>query len=234
MERIYREDWSFYKKVLWWIRETFFYIFFYLPMFPICFIFFRLICRVKVKGKKPNKFLKNALIMVNHQSNLDVLLVGYFFFPRPMWYPAKIELFKVPIFKNLLVILRAFPVKRGQRDFKAMRTMSELAKKFLVCVFPEGTRTRDGNIQQGRPGAGKVILDAGVPVIPVYVHNLYKMLPRGAKFPNLKVKIGIAFGEPIKFDSYYDSKNLKETSIKVINEVMDRIRELRDRYFPES
>lgn len=66
---------------------------------------------------------------------------------------AKEELFKVPILKNILKNVHTFPVKRGASDRAAIKTALEMLKaKECICMFPEGTRSKDGKLHKGAPG----------------------------------------------------------------------------------
>ena len=102
-----------------------------------------------VKGKENIPKEGAVILAANHLSNWDPPLVGTFI-PRHLAYMAKEELFKVPILKNILENVHTFPVKRGASDRAAIKTaLQMLEAKECICMFPEGTRSKDGKITQG-------------------------------------------------------------------------------------
>jgi len=123
---------------------------------------------------------------------------------------------------------RCIPVKRGCRDFNALQMMTETLPKSHMILFPEGTRSRDGKLQKGRPGSGKLIKDTRCRVVPCYVKGMDKVLPIGRTFPRFFQSVSVIFGEPIPMDDLLYLPDGKETSQKIIDRVMEHIAQLRD------
>jgi len=125
---------------------------------------------------------EGAYILVsNHISNLDPVVLGVST-PRRLHFMAKIELFESPLQGWWLKKLWAFPIKRGEGDFGALKVALKLLKDgFPVLLFPEGTRRIDKPIP-AQPGAGFIALKAKVPIVPVYVKGSNQAMPPGAKF----------------------------------------------------
>jgi 1-acyl-sn-glycerol-3-phosphate acyltransferase len=94
-------------------------------------------------------------------------------------------------------------------------------------MFPEGTRTRDGNIGKGRGGAGLLILETHPTVIPVCIDGMSQVLPVGARFPRFFQQVVVRYGEPLDLSEFYAEKKSKEVAQAIMDRVMDSIRALR-------
>jgi len=158
-----------------------------------------------------------ALILAaNHMSNFDPPFLGAYS-PRPVHFMAKIELFQNKIFANIISALYAFPVKRGAADKNAIKTATTLLKGNKVLgIFPEGTRSKTGEVGKGEVGVALLAGMTKAAVVPVAIMGTNKMLSEEEKFPKLK----LIFGKPIKFEG--DRKNREELeafSDKIIEEI---------------
>jgi len=203
------------------------YIFWYLPGIFLCFIVFRLLNRTKIKGKENIPKKGGMLIMANHVSALDSWLIGYIFFPRPVFFPAKAELFRNPLLSILLRGWRAFPVVRGRYNVAVMEKIVELAKDNIVVLHPEGTRSLNGEIGQGRRGVGKIIYESSSPVIPICTIGMEKFLPVGKRFPSFFKSLKIIIGRSIDFSRYKSLKPSKEIYKIIVDNLMDEIKKLK-------
>lgn len=136
-----------------------------------------------------------AILASNHASHLDPPLVAVSL-RRPLHFFAKRELSRIPIFGSFTLWLSAIPVRRGILDRDALgQFRAALAAGGLVLIFPEGTRTRDGAIHDAKSGFGKLVLECGVPVVPVRIIGSFDSFPPGSFFPKPK-KVRVIFGEP--------------------------------------
>ncbi len=214
------------RRIMWWLREPFFYIFWYLPGYLLCLAAFRILNRTKVIGRQNLPDSKGMLLMSNHLSSLDSWFIGHVFFPRPLWFPAKSELFENRIMAVILACWRAFPVRRGKRDKEGMKRILKMARRFIVCLHPTGTRSRDGKIGKGKPGAGKIARDAEAPVIPVYIEGMDEVMPVGAGFPRFGKKLKIRLGRPVDLTPYRKMTDSKETSLLIIEHIINEILKL--------
>ena len=203
----------------------------------LAFFLYRVFNRTRVYGRKNVGHQPNTLILPNHRTMIDSYLVGHITsWPtgllRPHvlpYHPAAQENF----FKNRYIgwfsrKWRCIPVKRGCRDFNALQIMTETLPKSHMILFPEGTRSRDGKLQKGRPGSGKLIKDTRCRVVPCYVKGMDKVLPIGRAFPRFFQRVSVIFGKPIPMDDLLQLPDGKETSQKIINRVMGHIAQLRD------
>jgi 1-acyl-sn-glycerol-3-phosphate acyltransferase len=159
-------------------------------------IMFSLLYRWKVQGLGNIPKSGGAIIAANHMSVFDPPLAGSAI-ERPLYFMAKKELFDVPIFGWAIKQTNAFPVKRGlYNDMSALRHAFFLLKEgHLLLMFPEGTRSKNGQIGIARPGVGMVACNAQVPLIPVKITNTNTML----RFKQIRINYGEAIYPPKKF-----------------------------------
>jgi 1-acyl-sn-glycerol-3-phosphate acyltransferase len=135
--------------------------------------------RVRVEGRVKLPWRGPAVIVANHLSLLDILVLYGLF--RPFKWVAKAELFRLPVVGWNMALNDYVPVRRG--DPESVRRMmahcrAHLARGAPVLLFPEGTRSRDGRLQPFKDGAFRLALDAGCPVIPVALTGTFDSLPK--------------------------------------------------------
>jgi 1-acyl-sn-glycerol-3-phosphate acyltransferase len=172
----------------------------------------------KIRLKYIDKFPMDGAVIVysNHKSNWDPIIIGCLL-KRPVFFMAKEELFRNPIMRFIVTKLHAFPVKRGAPDRKAIkRAIEVLNEKQVLGIFPEGTRSKDGKLQEPESGIALIAAKSNdVTLVPVAINGNYKWLS----------SIDVIFGEPIKFDTYFqkgekmNSQKLKNISIALFREV---------------
>ncbi len=167
--------------------------------------------RIKVIGKENFPKEGGVLLCTNHIDNLDPPVVGITC-PRTVHFMAKEELFSKPILKTLLPQVQSYPVKRGMSDRNAFRQTLKLLKDGkVVGLFPEGTRSKTGEIGKGLAGAGFFALKGGdAKVIPCAIVGPYKA------FSQLKV----VYGEPIDMTPYRERKaSAEEVTDAIMSEI---------------
>lgn len=172
----------------------------------LCSILLYPLHRIKVIGKENFPKKGGVLLCTNHIDNLDPPVVGITC-PRPVHFMAKEELFNAPLLGFILPRVNAFPVKRGMSDRKAFRTaLSVLKEGNVVGLFPEGTRSPDGELQKGLAGAGFFALKGEGVVMPCAIIGPYK------PFRRLKV----VYGKPIDMAKYREERASTEEVTEVI------------------
>lgn len=161
------------------------------------------------------------LLASNHISNLDPPVIGCSLpVERKIHFMAKEELFKVPVFSWIITQLRAFPVRRGMSDRNAIRTAIGLLQSGqIVGMFPEGTRSKTGQLGRPQPGMALLAVKAGVPVVPAAITGTNKIFRDGHIFP----KVTVRFGRPIALP---EGRTDKEKSEYLTNTVMEEIARL--------
>lgn len=175
------------------------------------------IYRFEVIGKENFPAEGGVLLCSNHINNLDPPVVGINA-PRPVYFMAKEELFNVPVLGKILPDLNAFPVKRGMSDREALRKGLGILKEGKVLgLFPEGTRSKTGQLGKGLAGAGFFALRSEANVVPCAIIGPYKA------FSRLKV----VYGKPIDMKELRERKASAEETTELI---MSEIRKLIEDY----
>jgi 1-acyl-sn-glycerol-3-phosphate acyltransferase len=133
--------------------------------------FFLLYFRLARHGREHGRVDGPLLVAANHRSFLDPFVIGATLpWRRPMQYVAKVELFERRWQGWVLSRLGAFPIRRGRSDEDAMTTARGILERGgAVCMFPEGTRIRNGSLGEPRRGVGRLALETGAKVLPVAV-----------------------------------------------------------------
>lgn len=137
-----------------------------------------------------------ALLLSNHQSFLDPLLIAVFL-RRPVSFLARDNLFKVPIVGWILRSTYVMAIRRESAGTESLRkSIARLEQGFYVGLFPEGTRSRNGSLGNIKPGFLAVARRSRQPIVPVAVSGAYQAMPRGAWFIR-PYPIRVVFGPPI-------------------------------------
>lgn len=158
----------------------------------------RLFLRLESHGREHVPGSGPALLVSNHSSFLDPVLVGVST-PRRLHFMAKAELFDVPVLNLVLRRLPVMPVRRDGADPSALRlALRVLEEGHAILVFPEGTRVNEGELLEGKAGVGMLAILSGAPVVPVYIEGAGRALPRGRFLPR-PVKVRVRFGSPLRF-----------------------------------
>ena len=159
------------------------------------YIFFRGLCkfiifiifRKKVYGAENfNKIEGRCIVCANHKSLTDPVLIACSV-KRPINFMAKKEIFKNPILKWLFTGVKAFPVDRQGVTMSAMKHAINLLKEEeILGIFPEGTRVKEYNENNAKPGISMIANMTKSKIVPVYIKSNYKIFG----------KVQIVFGEP--------------------------------------
>lgn len=149
------------------------------------------------------------IVIANHISAADPPVLGCVL-PRPVHFMAKVELFRSPVLRWILIKAQAFPVQRGKADRGALReALRLLARDEVVVIFPEGHRSDTGELQEGRAGVVFLAQKTGVAVLPVHIRGHY----------GLRKPIALRFGS-----IFYVPRNIPRRDAQQF--VMEKIREL--------
>ena len=169
-----------------------------------------------VKGKH-NLQDRNYIFAANHASLIDIplLLIAV---NRYTVFIAKSELSKIPIFKSILDMAGFIFVDRKNNDnaVKSMNNLMDDIKKIprSVAIFPEGTRTRDGELLPFKKGAAIFAINTDIPVIPVAISGTFSWSKKKL-FDMSQSVISFEFGEPIVTENYsFDDRDHLTERIK--------------------
>lgn len=176
----------------------------------------RLTFRWRVVGRENIPPQGPVVVCANHRSYWDPPLVGCAL-PRPVHFMAKEELFRIPLFGWLIRRLGAFPVRRGTADLASLRkALTLLRSGKVVGIFPEGTRSKSGELLPAMAGAAFLAMACDAPVVPVAI--------RGQLRPFAAVEVRI--GPPLDLAQYRRRRGQKEAQQALAGAIMGRIRDL--------
>lgn len=154
---------------------------------------FRMGLRLRVRGVENIPSKGPVILASNHVSGYDPFIIGSLM-PRLCHYLAKKELFENFLLGSLLRFLRAIPVDRRGQTVSGIREISRiLENKGMVLLFPEGTRSKDGQIRKPREGIGMLAITTNAVIVPAYIDGMYKT--RLSMFKRSEVRI--AFGKAL-------------------------------------
>lgn len=169
-----------------------------------------------------------VIIAGNHVSYLDPPLVSTGLV-RPCAFMAKEELFRNRFFAWYISRLNAFPVRRGTADRASLkRTVELLAEGWAFVIFPEGTRSETGELQEPEMGVGMIAYRTGAPVVPAYVWGTDQVMPRGGGFHF--ARIGVRYGEPMTFRTEEGARPGREEYEEAARRIMAAIAALREEH----
>jgi 1-acyl-sn-glycerol-3-phosphate acyltransferase len=190
----------------------------------IAYFIFICIYRGRVFGLNHVPRSGGVLVVSNHQSFLDPVLLAM---PphRESSFMARDTLFRNKYFSRFIRWLNAFPVRRDESDIGAIKeSLRRLKSGFILVAFPEGTRTRDGDVGPMKPGIVLLARKARVPIQPAVVLGAFECLPRNRNTPRFHPLI-VAYGRPLPVEQIAAMDDRA-----CIDEIRRRIIEMKERF----
>ncbi|MDD5569057.1 MAG: lysophospholipid acyltransferase family protein [Candidatus Pacebacteria bacterium] len=192
----------------------------------------------EIKGREniPNR---NFILASNHQSYVDILLSGSICVPRRFTYLGQVDRENKgwSFFRNFIYsAAEVISVNRNNPDSKKQASeaaVSFLKRGYCLVIYPEGTRTRTGEIQEGKWGAAKIFLRTGVPILPMGINGAFEIFPPGQK-PKIEKNVRLNIGNPLFFEREFeqgknleaDSEEYKSLCADITEKLMDEIKKL--------
>ncbi|RNC28043.1 MAG: 1-acyl-sn-glycerol-3-phosphate acyltransferase [Candidatus Dichloromethanomonas elyunquensis] len=180
---------------------------------------------LKIKGYKIEG-LENipsegpVIIASNHISMWDPVIVGCAL-PRQVIFMAKQELFDAPLIGKIFPLLQVIPVKRGKGDISAIRSSINVLKEGRVLgLFPEGHRSKSGDIQEAMTGIALIMEKSKAPILPVKVFGSKGLLRQ------IKGNMGIIIGKPFCADQLSVPQGIEDRRFWIANEIMRVVNEI--------
>lgn len=174
-----------------------------------------LLIPIKVTGKENVDPKQSYVFVANHQSFLDVFAV-YGWLPNNFKWLMKKEIRKVPFVGTACAVAGHIFVDRSNPR-AALQSMDHIKKELVdgisTVIFPEGTRTKTGEMGRFKQGAFKIAMDMGLPVVPLSLGGFFKAMPSGQAFANPRARVSLHIGKPIDISQFND-----------INEAMEYLR----------
>jgi len=181
--------------------------------------------RVKIEGADKLQPHTGYIYCANHLSQFDIFsFQGYF--PLNFRWLAKEELFKIPFLGRAMTNAGAIAINRSQGR-EAMKSLQKAAERIKagtsILIFPEGTRSADGNLHPFKAGAMLLAIKSGVPLVPIAFIGSYSVLPKGA-FLTRPGAITIKIGNPIIVagSGNKDKQGLAQTVHDKVAELLDQ------------
>jgi 1-acyl-sn-glycerol-3-phosphate acyltransferase len=189
-------------------------------------IFYKTFLRCRYRGAENVPKSGPVILASNHISYLDPMVIGCGIW-RPCAFMAKEQLFRHRLLGWFITKVNSFPVKRGTGDRAALKRSEEVLEKGMpLVIFPEGTRSETGDLQEPEMGVGMIAYRTGAPVVPVYVSGTNNALPKGG---GLRLApISATYGEPIRFTVPEGRKASREEYEAAARRIMAAIAKLRD------
>jgi 1-acyl-sn-glycerol-3-phosphate acyltransferase len=167
-----------------------------------------------------------VILAMNHESYLDPPFAGIGC-RRAIYFLARKSLLDVPLLGWLLPRLNVIPVDQEGGDRSALKALIRaLRANHGVLVFPEGSRTLDGNLQPALPGLGFVIAKTLAPVVPMRIFGAHQALPRAGGRLRF-CPITIVVGEPLRFTKADVESHGREAYARLSQRIMEAIAALR-------
>ncbi len=186
---------------------------------------------IKVYGIQNVPKTGGVIIASNHASYLDPPAVGASSRRMRMThFMARDTLFKKGFMNWFLHKVGVIPLDREKGDLKAMKTSIQLLKDgACVALFPEGTRSEDGELQAPKPGIGFLVAKGGAPVVPVYVHGSYEAWSKNSG--GLKRKpVTVIYGQLITQEEICALGKGRDAYVRIGELIMQRIAELKEKF----
>jgi 1-acyl-sn-glycerol-3-phosphate acyltransferase len=200
------------------------------PYYFTVYHFTRFIARVFFRYRviHRERIIQNGpvILAMNHQSYLDPPLAGIAC-DRAIYFLTRKALLDVPVLGWILPKLNVVPVDQEGNDRSALKAVIRILRaKHCTIIFPEGSRTLDGNLQPALPGIGLVIAKTLAPVVPMRIFGAHEALPRGRATLRF-CPITIVVGESIHFTPADIEPGGRDIYQKLGQRVMDAIAALR-------
>jgi len=166
------------------------------------------------------------ILAVNHASYFDPPLAGVAC-KRGVYYLARKSLLEWPFFGPLFPDMNVIPVERDGNDRSALKAViRKINEGNGVVLFPEGTRSPDGELQPAHPGIGLIVAKTLAPVVPMRIFGAFQAFPRGAKGVKF-CKITVVVGEPIHFTAADIGEGTREDYLRLSQRIMEAIGQLK-------
>ena len=152
--------------------------------------------RIRCYGREHLPATGGVLLLSNHQSNMDPVIVGLTS-NRRLNYMARETLFRFGPFRWLINSLDAIPIDREGLGLAGLKeTLKRLKRGEVVLMFPEGTRTRDGELAPIKPGFCALARRGNIPLVPVGIDGAFQAWPRSQMLPRIGV-LRVVYGPPL-------------------------------------
>lgn len=186
--------------------------------------FFRVICRLDIAALNRVPHQGPLILVANHVSFLEVPIVRASLHPRSVIGLTKAQTYKNPLFNFLFNVWGGIPIERGTIDRTALKACRDtLAAGNILAVLPEGTRSGDGRLQQGKPGIVLLAAQTSAPLLPVTCWGAEHFWDNLRHFR--RTPFHVCVGRPFVVDTQGEGLS-KEVRQRITDEIMFKLAEL--------
>jgi 1-acyl-sn-glycerol-3-phosphate acyltransferase len=192
----------------------------------LSFVIFKFFFNLKVTGRHHIPRREGAILASNHASYADILLIGCGIWRR-LRYVAKAEMFRGFLVRTLWRYLGGIPInRRGVPRESFKKIFEQIEKGNLVVIFPEGTRSSNGELKEAKLGVGMIAAMSGAKIIPTYISGSDRVLPAHSKKIRIH-PISVNYGAPIDFSDLKQTLEGKELYQAISQRIMEKIHDLK-------
>ena len=169
--------------------------------------------KLHIEGKENIKKTGKYILIANHASLFDIMAI-ISFFPGVSWFGHE-RLLKVPIFSQVLKMTDYVPMKRASiaNTREMLDRLIEKSEGHTIAIFPEGTRTEDGKINEFFRGFIQVLRASEINVLPVTLNGFFILKPKNRFYINFSSRISVFIHEPLSRESLIDRDDAEIISI---------------------
>jgi 1-acyl-sn-glycerol-3-phosphate acyltransferase len=169
--------------------------------------------KLHIEGKENIKKTGKYILIANHASLFDIMAI-ISFFPGVSWFGHE-RLLKVPVFSQVLKMTDYVPMKRASiaNTREMLDRLIEKSEGHTIAIFPEGTRTEDGKINEFFRGFIQVLRASEINVLPVTLNGFFILKPKNRFYINFSSKISVFIHEPLSRESLIDRDDAEIISI---------------------
>ena len=202
---------------------------FFHPGCVICGSVARMLFGARVEGVEHLPRTGPFILVANHCSNFDPPIMGWATghqIGRVVHFMAKVEMRSWPIIGWLASQSGVYFVRRGERDRAARQfSLDALADGRPIAIYPEGTRSRDGRLKDGKQGAALIAMRSGAPVIPAAISGTHRIFPGRSRWPHATA-VRIRIGPPFRLEHRPSGRLDREALAAGTERIMSAIEEL--------
>lgn len=200
-----------------WLSRVMVWIFFYVARWGRC-----------VEGLENLDPKKSYVIVMNHNAMMDIPIL--YLLPLNFRWVSKREVFRIPFFGQFLILHGDIAIERGSGSQAMEQVLREgckwISRGASVAIFPEGTRSKSGEIGRFKAGAFTLAQQAGVEILPVVIDGTRDMIQRGGKM-NWKSRLKMRVLPPLRVESA-EHTACREVMDRVHTDMCDALREMRE------
>ena len=193
-------------------------------------VLFAIVYRARIIGAENVPRSGPLLLVANHQSYLDPPLVGSTVYTRHIDFIARMGLFKFSgFFGWFIATLNSIPIKEEGSDTAAIKeVLRRLEDGRAVLIFPEGSRSETGRMDDFKRGVAVLVKRSRCPVLPIAVEGCYDAWPRGTSRPRLfGARVAIHYGDPISHEDLM-ANGADQALVRLHDQINEMRRALRE------